>query len=323
MLSLIINDSKSKTFYDKVIEISNLKKKIEGALKSGQLGNNGKKNSALNISGDIPTIEFFSFLVNKNGLESLVRIKPQRIPTFTNRISIKYPDLNNKKSILYKAVYKLFVEWIYKTPKIKYLLVSLVDIHTCPYCNRNYIYRCKKTNNNTVVKPEIDHYLTKDTYPYLAISFYNLIPSCQYCNGVTGKHTANSLQTGLINPYLINSNDFQFTWIPSNIRSMASLKRKKKVEIKLNIKRNLKVEPNIETFHLRELYKLHGDHVAELILKSNIYPQSYRDELKKNFNISEDDINRLIVGNYTKEEELHRRPLSKLYLDIAKELKLI
>ena len=63
--------------------------------------------------------------------------------------------------------------------------VKRVDNEICPYCGRNYIYyACHPTRSNkdTMVKPCIDHFLPKDQYPYLAMCYYNLIPSCTSCN---------------------------------------------------------------------------------------------------------------------------------------------
>ncbi|WP_210456059.1 hypothetical protein [Vibrio crassostreae] len=56
---------------------------------------------------------------------------------------------------------------------------------TCPYCNENPI---KIVNNDQRSKGEsrllfdLDHFYPKSKYPYLALSFFNHIPSCGVCN---------------------------------------------------------------------------------------------------------------------------------------------
>ena len=81
-------------------------------------------------------------------------------------------------------------------------------------------------------------------------------------------------------------------------------------------------EENIKTFKLEELYKQHKDIVLELLIKKVYYPKSYIEELK-GFGFSEDEVYRYLLCNYKKNEDLHKRPLSKLMKDISEELDLI
>ena len=76
---------------------------------------------------------------------------------------------------------------------------------------------------------------------------------------------------------------------------------------------------NLEIFKLEELYKQHKDIVLELLIKKAYYPKSYIEELKK-FDFTEDEIYRYLLCNYKKNEDLHKRPLSKLIKDISEEL---
>ena len=79
---------------------------------------------------------------------------------------------------------------------------------------------------------------------------------------------------------------------------------------------------NIEVFKLQELYKEHKDVVVGLLLKYKYYPSQYISYLRS-YGFSEDEIYRYLFNNFVKNEDLHKRPLSKLTKDIAKELKLI
>ena len=73
---------------------------------------------------------------------------------------------------------------------------------------------------------------------------------------------------------------------------------------------------------MEELYKQHKDIVLELLIKKAYYPKSYINELQT-FGFSQDEIYRYLLCNYNKEEDLHKRPLSKLVKDISEELGLI
>ena len=83
---------------------------------------------------------------------------------------------------------------------------------------------------------------------------------------------------------------------------------------------------HLTVFNLKELYELHHDHALELIIKQRLkYSKKYIDYLRSYDGIkySKTEIDRMILGNYSLEKEQHKRPLSKLYQDIGKELGLI
>lgn len=126
----------------------------------------------------------------------------------------------------------------------------------------------------------------------------------------------------VVNPYLLKHEDFQFGYDITSVDMLNSLSAKGSINVKLI---NEKYENN-EIFKLDKLYAKHEDHVKELIVKSQLkYSTKYRDYLKSypGLNFSSSEIDRLIIGNYSELNELHKRPLSKLYRDIAIELGLI
>ena len=73
-----------------------------------------------------------------------------------------------------------------------YWLQKQLDVKVCPFCNRIYT----TTLFNRSVRPAFDHFYPKSTYPYLAVSLFNLIPICDICN----KAKSNKLDP-IIYPY--------------------------------------------------------------------------------------------------------------------------
>lgn len=195
----------------------------------------------------------------------------------------------------------------------------------CPYCNRVYIGRVD--DNGKTIKGELDHFYTKEIFPFLAISKCNLVPSCSFCNGESGKHTMNCFSEKMINPYSLKTchNDIKFYFEIKDIEAYKRHEIEKAIEIKVN--NSIRIQKNLKTFHIEALYKTHIDHIAELILKSEIkYPKPYREMLHeklKPLNLTDEEIDKVIVGNYVQEKDFHKRPLAKLYYDIAKDLHLI
>lgn len=50
----------------------------------------------------------------------------------------------------------------------------------CPYCNQAFAFTVVDVGGS--FRPTLDHFFPKAEYPYLALSLYNLVPSCYTCN---------------------------------------------------------------------------------------------------------------------------------------------
>lgn len=208
----------------------------------------------------------------------------------------------------------------------RYTFVTKHNLKTCPYCNMGYILiseRNKKKENG--LRPEIDHFFPKSEYPYLAMSFYNLIPSCKVCNHTKGNK--DTYKDELLSPYEIDESTFKMTYRPKNMNFLQVEKRKyntNNFEIEIKDKNNKKDDEDKKDsndyFKLDKLYAQHKDVVLELLVKRTIYSKSYIAELKKNFHLTDDEIYRFLFCNYKDGEEFSKRPLSKLIKDITDEL---
>ncbi|MEA3553668.1 MAG: hypothetical protein U9R39_04585 [Campylobacterota bacterium] len=264
--------------------------------------------------------KILEWLENENNLKKTVLLKPNELVSLVKDVYQRFPQAHNKKEALHNIFFRIFIEYGYDNTKIfdKLKFIKNIDLGSCPYCNRNYIFTVNKKGS---VKPEIDHFYPKSKYPYLAVSYFNLIPSCPTCNGFGAKESKDTFYAyPITNPYELNENDFKFSISPETI-DFFNVENKKydfdsfEIELYGN-------KANLEVFKLEELYKQHKDIVLELLIKKAYYPKSYIEELK-NFGFSEDEIYRYLMCNYKKDEDLHKRPLSKLIKDISDELGLI
>ena len=236
--------------------------------------------------------------------------------------------LNNYKVVRYLFEQRTYNEFSknmeYGNDQIygAYRFVELLDLKTCPYCNRNYISIIEKNDlNEKQTRPELDHFHPKSIYPFLAINYYNLIPSCSTCNKL--KSDDDSLK--LLHPYDDDINKINITyWLNDmkfyDVKSIKDLTfgSEKSIEIEIENRPN----SNKKVFQLERLYQEHTDIVIELILRHLHYPQSYIEELSS-FGYNKEEIYRFIFSNYLNEENLSKRPLSKLTKDIAEELNLL
>ena len=256
------------------------------------------------------------YLSKKEVIKNLLKANTTALKEHIAYFTKYYPssiEHNSKLNILLREEIfeKEYNNWGQRKKYGAYNFVESLNLKTCPYCNRNYTFVVNESDGK--LRPEIDHFYPKSIYPFLAMSFFNLILSCSICN-----HTkSNKIKEALDNPYDIQKNSYRFTYRPNSIDFAIVEKEKYDFD---NFEIELKGNPsNIELFKLKQLYKQHKDIVLELLIKKAYYPQSYIDELS-NFGFSQDEVYRYLFSNYNKEDDLHKRPLSKLVRDISEEL---
>lgn len=218
---------------------------------------------------------------------------------------------------LYKYYKSFSTDWNNK-------IVDAVGTRTCLYCNREYIINyADQTKTKTTA--ELDHYYPRSLYPFLSISFFNLIPSCKTCNSkLKGDEDTFKKEKEILYPYQESLNDN--TNFKLKISDTDFLNNKEKFVLNLETK-NKKAKNSKKLFKLHELYQEHKDIVLELIQKAQIYNDSYIDELIQKYEgtlfKNREDLLRLITCGYVTDDDLHKRPLSKLIKDISQELGLV
>jgi hypothetical protein len=315
MINLIYNDIAAQRHFRK-IEVE-LRNRINNVMDDGILI---EKVRYYPTSKDH---DFLEYLLNGDKLEKLITLRPENMTKAIRVITGKFDEVTDKSSKFHHIVYNIFISSIYNNTERfdKLDFIEQIQVDTCPYCNRSYIYYLSKDKK---IKPELDHFYPKDIYPYFGMSFYNLIPSCQTCNGFGAKSKQDPASVYLTNPYLINPDDFEFTYEPVSGHILSTVLDKKSIKVIIR----KKLPGHLDVFRLDDLYAQHADHILELIIKSQVkYSDSYRKYLKryadKGLTLSDHEIDRMILGNYAKTTEIHLRPLAKMYQDIGKQLGLI
>jgi hypothetical protein len=237
-----------------------------------------------------------------------------------DRIVLAKPDTFEKiiaEKALYgqekDVVFKKYMKGQYETMNKNhgYWLAEQLNIKCCPYCNRQYTFTIN--NNGTKTKPQFDHFYSKSEYPCLALSFYNLIPSCPTCNHIKGEENIS------INPYIedFQDNNCKFQLIDKGIGKPAIID-KENIEVDFSSKNK-----NIEVFGLRKLYSQHTDYVGEIIDKAQAYNATYYDSLIQSFSglgKTSAEIDRFVWGSYLETAEHGKRPLSKLTHDVLEQI---
>jgi hypothetical protein len=96
----------------------------------------------------------------------------------------KYKAVAGRHSLLFMAEVEGLFNYKRFTAKGKkwnaYALCRKSKARICPYCNHAYAFTVQGDNGD--FRPTLDHFYLKDEYPHLALTLYNLVPSCSSCN---------------------------------------------------------------------------------------------------------------------------------------------
>ena len=242
-------------------------------------------------------------------LDQIVKIyikKPKAIPTEIDNFKNLYAYFRTTA----KSPYKQANGEVYDG----FTFARGIDLSVCPYCNRNYIYNLPTIKKATC---ELDHFYNKSTYPFLALSFYNLIPSCKTCNyfKLDGKKAYYNLHDNS----LTDSEILKFS-----VQIMGADFMDNEKDLKLCYDVHSKYWDTFEDLQLKELYDRHIDQVQDLLKKEVLYKTEYIDQLVtdyegKLFKNREELISLLLSGNI-QPEKLSLKPFSKLTKDIWEQI---
>jgi len=209
----------------------------------------------------------------------------------------------------------------FQTPISKFF-EKQVEVHVCYFCNIEYINKFTTQDERVKNGFTLDHFIGKSDYPYLALSLYNLIPSCYTCNSpkVKGTNEVNTLSpTSTVFDF---DKKVKFKTFMQN----ENLQIEAEEDFSLLLKEDFSdiYDRYIEVFELNGRYEYHKTKVIEMINKRKEYPDSRIKELAKLTEKTEKEVKQDLFGEYLFEkDDLHKRPLSKLTRDISKELGLL
>lgn len=199
-----------------------------------------------------------------------------------------------------------------------YSFAENLNITCCPNCNRQYTITISSKNpDRQFTRPDFDHYFPKSQYPLLALSFYNLIPSCKICNSTFKGFKEMDLKKH-IHPYMDNIiNDFSFDYSPSSKEPDKCEKISIVYHDSVNKDRIIKT---FEMFRIEETYNGHKFIVDQILQLKKSMNDDYLKILTENtyegIDWSPEEAYRIGFGVSYNDDELFEHPFSKLKRDI-------
>lgn len=230
--------------------------------------------------------------------------------------------------------YKKFV----KGQKHAYWLLRKLNVRVCPYCNQTYTVtlpspeELEEGEEFKTTRAAFDHFYGKAKYPYLALSLFNLVPSCTVCNSNKtdseekivypyeqefGKDAVFrvipdfSEEARKRNPYILNylHGESDLFYIKFMGKKNTYIGREVCLEERLseidNTDLRQRIIASIKKFKLEELYKEHKQEIRDILWNRYCFDEQYvktvicpmlRMKIKKNGDeISDDAIEKMAM----------------------------
>ncbi|RYF24707.1 MAG: hypothetical protein EOO42_05200 [Flavobacteriales bacterium] len=285
------------------------------------------------MSTSIPLLgemqSFLTFFSAPRKLDLLISGKPAQLLKLENdlKASFSLPRMYEK---LYDFI-QLIIDYNGFTSKTStyfhaYDLAANLMVNTCPYCNAQYTFTIIDQQGET--RPELDHFYSQREHPLLALSFYNLIPSCHVCNA-TFKHQQKS-SVELLNPYFAGFEKdavFKYKFVSFHAQITHPENFLVSIENAPTGKNKVQIDNCINTFKLEKIYHMHRDQLGQIYLKCKLFDKNYVRDFLKKFpamagRVNADMIYRFYFGNYRNPKDFEKQILSKFTADIVESFKL-
>jgi hypothetical protein len=274
-------------------------------------------NKISQVSGIKSTI--LKFLNDEDNLRKVLIGTPDILDTIKDKFTSKGLKKSLKTLINYDSWIKTDEKATYRNYNA-YHLAEKLNIPTCVYCNRIYTKTVISDSGKKITRPTFDHWFPKSEYPLLALSFYNLIPSCSVCNSGVKGSTPFQLSTHF-HPYYKNpAENFNYSFSYDH-------KDYDKFSFKIvTSPTDIFSKSSVKAFELQEIFKAHEDEIEDLRKIKDTYSENYIDMLESQIlgmSLDRDEIYRLAFGVHFHESKFDRRALSKMKKDILIELGII
>lgn len=211
---------------------------------------------------------------------------------------------------------------------IPLLKTILKYMRYCPYCNADMVYTITCDDNGKTYKSAFDHFYPRSRYPFLGLSLYNLIPSCDRCNSKF-KHDKYKETLETFHPYLDDvDSETHFILIGLTNEMRHGVESADALKIRLVPRPTSANSVEASLTNYQSLYRiddvygqLYQDVAVQTLQIGEVINESYREEIKAHFlnvGICADPV-KIILGTPLKRKEINKYHVAKLKLDLLEQ----
>ena len=190
-----------------------------------------------------------------------------------------------------------------------YALCRKSKARICPYCNHAYAFTVQSDSGD--FRPTLDHFFFKDEYPHLALTLYNLVPSCSSCNSSL-KGEVDFFKEGHLNP-LFDVENIEFYLSAGGAPSeLVEAIQNRRIDVLVKakaVKECSQSENSLKTFAINERYETLSMEAVDFYLAKKNYDEAALNT-QFSFKFDETALLRFDRANYS------RYLLGKMYADI-------
>lgn len=308
--------------------LRSLKKKFDDGLVQEYIGKNEQGHDTYQIPHDIDSFREYVQKIIDRYPSNLLTVKPSEMGDVIEDFEAILNDeeltrvlkvgRNAKKPfweiLVSQMMYQEIRRWIFPE------YIRRQELKTCVYCNANYTI----SDADGIAYYDLDHWKPKSKYPFLCISFFNLQPCCHSCN----MHKGNDDKHDYMGLYVDRDDEpldiFSLTLDDADVANYIAEHDRMHLNIHFR-----SLEPRYDAMcndmntqlHIESMYKEHQDVAEEVIWRKMIYNDAFKDSLRnllEENNFTDEEINRFVLGSYFDEDDVHKRPLTKLMQDVLK-----
>lgn len=206
-----------------------------------------------------------------------------------------------------------------------WLMRQLVkEVKYCPYCNAETVYSVERDEQGDI-KSSFDHFYPKGRYPFLAISLYNLIPSCYRCNSQFKKGLFKE-PFGTFHPYIDDLDrevEFYLSGLTDDMLNGKVCSDGLSIKLKARDISDLEVTRRVGdyniVFALDSVYtQLFADDALDVFRKAKIFNEHYLAMVAKWFRGAgiEVSVEKIIYNTILNRADINKCRLSKLIQDL-------
>lgn len=282
------------------------------------------------IQTNIQELSLFLLENEYEKLKEIILCKPDEMSDLHKSLEDKYSL--SKFSNMLKKIFNYDSFCSKNNDYNAYKLCDSLNIPVCPYCNRIYISMLKNgklkkdDGKSRELRPPLDHFYPRSKYPIFGLSFYNLIPSCTFCNSSL-KGDKEFTAEKYIHPYregFEGNAKFSFKPTVSVKRCMGTSLKITPTDPKNVVKIKKRIENSDKVFEIEVLYQQNHQDIAEEIYDKNLANSpEYRESLFsiiKDLSPSREEFYRFYFANYMDEKDHEKRPLAKFTRDLVDDL---
>ena len=242
-----------------------------------------------------------------------------------DNLALYYIDYQKNTSVTTECVVKLKELFDYKKKQSKIADFFMkhskeMGISTCCYCDMSYVNVYSVNYNKNHSHFDLDHFFSQSDCPLLALSIFNLIPSCPVCNERL-KHNkqlgSNYDEFKKLSPsslWYSFDDDVKIKLMPKEIYKIPNFSdNQENFFIRFDTQSD-QYKKEIEMFSLNERYEFHKCEALRLLDLQQKYNDTHIKMISRLLNRGEDSIKEDIFHNNFMTSQ--KRTFSKLYNDI-------